>query len=1000
MITTIRNKDVIISDPQRISSHIVNYYKRLFSSSNTVLQDRLLVEETIPKIIDDTTNNLFTMIPSLSEVKAAVFDLNHDGSPGPDGFGPCFFQAYWDIIHLDVYKAVLEFFQNGWLPPNFNANTLVLIPKIPSADKIEHYRPIALANFIFKIISKVLADRLAGILPFIISKEQRGFVKGRNIRDCIALASVAINVLDKKSFGGNLALKIDVSKAFDTLSWDFLLEVLQQFGFHSTFIHWIHSILLSAKISISINGVQAGYFNCNRGVRQGDPLSPLLFCIAEEVLSRGIAKLVEEGKVETIAASRSYHIPSHCFYADDLMVFCKGKISCLQALKELFTRYANCSGQIINLSKSSIHAGGVSNVRLNHMVQLIGFEIGTLPFTYLGVQIFRGKPKRIYFQPIADKIKIRLASWKASLLSMAGRVQLVKSVIQSMVIHTMTVYSWPISILRDIEKLIKKFIWSGDIDKRKLVTVAWKKVCVDLDEGGLGLRSLICLNQATNMKICWEMLHSEEHWAVILRSRVLRCSNCIQHHIFSSLWSGMKNEYNIVKENTAWLVGDGKHINFWFDHWNGEPLFETLNVPADQVNSFPPKLCNYFHDAHWRIPEDLLQQFPSLSLLNSQVILPKVAKPDKLVWKLNGTSILTLKEAYDFKKHHFNKVPWAKIIWSKDIPPSKSMLVWRLMLNKLPTDENLIARGCLLPSMCSLCNMNEESSFHLFFEGTYVINLWRWFASLINKQLQFQSVTDMWNICNRSWNPQCRLVIIAVMINIICTVWYERNQLRFSSRKIHWKSSLSTIISGTALTGNLSKVVASASVSNFVILKCFNVSIHPPKAPNIIEVLWKPPPPHWIKCNTDGSSTTLSSGCGGIFRNHDADFLLCFAENTDNSDAFHAELHGAMHAIELASQFHWKNLWLECDSALVINAIKNLSIVPWRLCNRWENCLHITRSMNFIATHIFREGNTCADVLANFGLSVAHLRVWLNIPDCIRETFGKNKLGLPFYRFY
>ena len=94
MITTIRNEDEIISDPQRISNHIVNYYKCLFSSSNTVLQDRLLVEETIPKIIDDTTNNLLTMISSLLEVKAAVFDLNHDGAPGPYGFGACFFQAY------------------------------------------------------------------------------------------------------------------------------------------------------------------------------------------------------------------------------------------------------------------------------------------------------------------------------------------------------------------------------------------------------------------------------------------------------------------------------------------------------------------------------------------------------------------------------------------------------------------------------------------------------------------------------------------------------------------------------------------------------------------------------------------------------------------------------------------------------------------------------------------------------------------------------------------
>jgi len=117
------------------------------------------------------------------------------------------------------------------------------------------------------------------------------------------------------------------------------------------------------------------------------------------------------------------------------------------------------------------------------------------------------------------------------------------------------------------------------------------------------------------------------------------------------------------------------------------------------------------------------------------------------------------------------------------------------------------------------------------------------------------------------------------------------------------------------------------------------------------------------------------------------------------SDAFHTELLGAMRAIELANQFLWNNLWLECDSALVINAIKNLSIVPWRLRNIWENCLHITRSMNFLATHVFREGNTCANVLTNAGLNVSHLRVWFNVPDCIREPFRKHKLGLPNYRF-
>lgn len=287
----------------------------------------------------------------------------------------------------------------------------------------------------------------------------------------------------------------------------------------------------------------------------------------------------------------------------------------------------------------------------------------------------------------------------------------------------------------------------------------------------------------------------------------------------------------------------------------------------------------------------------------------------------------------------------------------------------------MLSRGCHLPSMCSLCNSTVESSFHLFFECTYVLNLWRWFVGTINCTLNFQTKEDVWDLCNNSWNPQCKIVLVATLINIFNGVWYARNQLRFQNTKIPWRATL--------------------DVSNFMLRK-FSVKLHPPWAPQVIEVIWIPLSPNWIKCNTDGSTNSNQSSCGGIFKDSNSDFLLCFGENTGLGNALHAEIFGAIRAIELADSHNWKNLWLEVDSQFVL---KNHSLVPWKLRNRWMNCIMLTSKMNFLARHIYREGNQCADTLASAGFNVPNLIVWLHLPDCISAFFVKDILGLPNFRF-
>ncbi|XP_058750271.1 uncharacterized protein LOC131623288 [Vicia villosa] len=199
-----------------IVDHVVSHFTNIFGNNNAVY-DNSLIEEAIHPFIHESTNNLLTLLPSRIETENVVFSLNKYGTPGPGGFGAFFFQTYWEIIKEDVFNAVLEFFTISIIMPDKNANTVILIPKTPNANTINNFRPIAMTNFKFKILSKILADMLALIMPNTVSKEQKCFIKGRHFRDCVCLTSEAINLSHNKSFGGNLALKIDIAKAFDTV---------------------------------------------------------------------------------------------------------------------------------------------------------------------------------------------------------------------------------------------------------------------------------------------------------------------------------------------------------------------------------------------------------------------------------------------------------------------------------------------------------------------------------------------------------------------------------------------------------------------------------------------------------------------------------------------------------------------------------------------------------------------------------------------------------------
>ena len=260
-------------------------------------------------------------------------------SPGPDGLPPIFYQKYWHLIGKDVTKAVLTCLNSGKILKAINHTYITLIPKVQNLEEVMEFRPISLCNVIYKLISKVLENRLKTLLPTIISKSQSAFIPGRLITDNILVAFETLHHMQHQRTGrmGSMAMKLDMSKAYDRVEWKYLKGVMQKMGFHDKWITIMLECISTVSYSILVNGEPHGYIKPSRGLRQGDPLSLYLFLLCAKGFHSLIQKEKIAGTLKEVSISRGGPKITHLFFADDSLLFCKASTDDVTRIQSLLS---------------------------------------------------------------------------------------------------------------------------------------------------------------------------------------------------------------------------------------------------------------------------------------------------------------------------------------------------------------------------------------------------------------------------------------------------------------------------------------------------------------------------------------------------------------------------------------------------------------------------------------------------------------------------------------
>jgi ribonuclease HI len=750
-VTEVQVQNKTIADPEGIKQAAYEAFETLYTEPKGTEMDQQRYPLTvIPRLINEDTNNKLTREVTQQEIKEALDQMNPDKAPGPDGFTARFYQQCWNIIKKDLTKMIKKSQQSSKLGGSTNSSFLALIPKEKGALSFNRFRPISLCNTSYKILAKVIANRLKALLPLIVPENQGGFVKGRHIVDNIILVQEAIHSSVRRKEKG-MVIKLDLANAFDRVRHEFLFEVMRKFGFDSKFVNWIKACIGSPWIAPLVNGKVTNFFKASRGLRQGCPLSPLLYAIQASVLSYQLGNSQVHKNLQGLRIVQGVKDINHAQFADDTLLLGGASPIIAKKFKEELDAYAAASGSEISQAKSNIYGWNITPNEMLGITRVLGMEGHTNweAFKYLGIPIFKTAPRTSHWNHLVEKLKNKFSSWGANWLNLAGKAVLIKSVVSSIPIYQSSLLLAPATVIQRIEAFQRRFLWEGGRQaRRKLHLISWEKTSKPFLEGGLNFKKTRVQNLALGAKLLWKMVTGKPSWSKLAlwrkyfrgprdRSLEFPCKETKSSPIFALCKKALPH----FSPHLTWVPKNGKKIRIWTDSIMGDPPLEHRQDLLCLKNWMDSQNIVTLSDISiWG--EDRLQSWQGWGVPNRPAALDrhwcalkrclqgkaplKKKGKDERGWGRNARAYTTA-EGYQL----FNNVPTAmpnptlwKAIWQSNSLPKIDLFIWTLAHKSIQTGENLRRRGWEGPFRCPLCLHAEETTDHLLLNCGFSKEVW------------------------------------------------------------------------------------------------------------------------------------------------------------------------------------------------------------------------------------------------------------------------------------